>query len=55
MTAYPILNEKLGPDGVAELRRLVAEEIARRAGSRPPTPPTLPSIPGPDEDIRPRS
>jgi hypothetical protein len=56
LTDFPILREKLGPDGLEELRRLIAEEVARRAGHQPPTPPMRPgTVPGPDEDIRPRS
>ena len=61
MSDFPILREKLGADGLEELRRLVADEVARR-GLRPPeplTPPDLPSrpgtMPGPDEDLRPRA
>ena len=54
MTDYPILREKLGPDGLEELRRLIAEELARRPILEPPRP-KPPTIPGPDEDIRPRS
>ena len=55
MTDYPILRDKLGPDGLEELRRLIAEEIARRGRSQP-EPPSRPStVPGPDEDIRPRA
>ena len=53
MTDYPILREKLGPDGLEELRRLIADELARRPSLQPPPPPQ-PTIPGPDEDIRPR-
>ncbi len=55
MIDYPILREKLGPDGLEELRRLIADELARQPRLEPPTPPTRPTIPGPDEDIRPRS
>ena len=52
---YPILREKLGPDGFDELRRLISEEIARRPAP-PPQPPSGPrTVPGPDEDLRPRS
>lgn len=58
MTDFPILREKLGPDGLDELRRLIADEVARRS-IRPPEPPMIPSrpgtMPGPDEDLRPRS
>ena len=58
MPDYPKLLEKLGPDGLDELRRLIAEEVARRADRGLP-PPTLPAgpgrVPGPDEDIRPRA
>jgi hypothetical protein len=53
---YPILGEKLGPEGLAELRRLIAEEIARRPDRLQPPPPAQPgTVPGPDEDLRPRS
>jgi hypothetical protein len=53
---YPILGEKLGPDGLAELRRLIAEEIARRPDRLQPPPPAQPgTVPGPDEDLRRRS
>jgi hypothetical protein len=53
---YPKLVEKLGPDGLEELRRLVADEIAKRGDRRDgPTVPAMPTIPGPDEDLRPRS
>ena len=56
MTDYPILRDKLGPDGLEELRRLIAEEVARRAERFRPEPPGRPStIPGPDEDLRPRA
>ena len=55
MADLPILLEKLGAEGVDELRRLIADEVARRLGSVPPPAPTTPAIPGPDEDIRPRS
>ena len=58
MPEYPKLLEKLGPDGLDELRRLIADEVAKRGERRdaPPTVPHLPgSVPGPDEDIRPRS
>jgi hypothetical protein len=55
---YRKLLEKLGQDGLDELRRLIADEVARRADRRDP-PTTLPSrpgtMPGADEDIRPRS
>jgi hypothetical protein len=57
MPDYPKLLEKLGPDGLEELRRLIAEEIAKRPirDSPPPTTPSRPgTIPGPDEDLRPR-
>jgi hypothetical protein len=58
MHEYPKLLEKLGPDGLEELRRLVAEEVAKRPDRRAP-PPTLPidpgTTPGPDDDLRPRS
>ena len=58
MTDYPKLLEKLGADGLEELRRLIADEVAKRGGRRD-EPPTLPSrpgtMPGPDEDLRPRS
>jgi hypothetical protein len=50
----PILLEKLGADGVDEIRRLIADEVARRLRAATP-PPTRPSTPGPDEDLRPRS
>jgi hypothetical protein len=57
MPDYPKLLEKLGPDGLDELRRLIAEEGAKRPVRQEP-PPRLPSrpgtIPGPDEDLRPR-
>ena len=57
MADYPKLVEKLGPDGLEELRRLIADEIAKRGDRReaPPTVPAIPTIPGPDEDLRPRS
>jgi hypothetical protein len=56
MTDYPILREKLGADGLDELRRLIADEIARRTGRSQPEPPPRPStVPGPDEDLRPRA
>ena len=58
MPDYPMLLEKLGPEGLDELRRLVADEVAKRAGRQDP-PTTMPSrpgtMPGPDEDLRPRS
>ncbi|HET7029312.1 MAG TPA: hypothetical protein VFI34_02285 [Candidatus Limnocylindrales bacterium] len=58
MPDYPTLVAKLGPDGLEELRRLIADELAKRADRRDP-PPALPSrpgtMPGPDEDLRPRS
>jgi hypothetical protein len=50
---YPVLREKLGPEGLEELRRMIADELARRPSQQPG--PTRPGIPGPDEDIRPRS
>ena len=55
MTDYPKLLEKLGPDGLEELRRLVAEEVARRPGFQPPPASKPGSMPGPDEDLRPRA
>ena len=56
MNDYPILREKLEPDGLAELRRLIAEEIARRPERlQPPSPAQPGTVPGPDEDLRPRS
>ena len=56
MSEYQILREKLGPDGLEELRRLIADEIARRLARLPPPPPARPgTVPGPDEDLRPRS
>jgi hypothetical protein len=58
VSEYPKLLEKLGADGLEELRRLIADEIAKRSERHeaPPTVPHLPgTIPGPDEDIRPRS
>lgn len=56
MNDDPILREKLGPDGLAELRRLIADEIARRPERLQPPPPAQPgTMPGPDEDLRPRS
>jgi hypothetical protein len=58
MRDYPKLLEKLGPDGLEELRRLIAEEVARRPDRRvpPATHPVAPdTTPGPDEDLRPRS
>ncbi|MFL5727382.1 MAG: hypothetical protein ACJ77F_13690 [Chloroflexota bacterium] len=58
MPDYPKLLEKLGADGLDELRRLIAEEIAKRPDRRVPSP-SLPidpdTTPGPDEDLRPRS
>lgn len=54
MTDFPILREKLGPDGLEELRRLIAAELARRPRLEPELP-SRPTIPGPDEDIRPRA
>jgi DNA-binding MurR/RpiR family transcriptional regulator len=54
MIDYPVLLEKLGADGFEELRRLIADELARRPILQPPLEPGRPSIPGPDEDIRPR-
>lgn len=55
MTDYPKLLEKIGPDGLDELRRLIADEIARRPTLEPPPTPKPGSIPGPDEDLRPRA
>jgi hypothetical protein len=56
MNDYPILREKLGLDGLEELRRLIDEEIARRPTRQEPPPPARPGTgPGPDEDLRPRS
>ena len=56
MTDYPKLLEKLGADGLDELRRLIADEIARRPTFQPSPPAPKPgSIPGPDEDLRPRA
>jgi DNA-binding MurR/RpiR family transcriptional regulator len=55
MSDYPTLLEKLGADGLAELRRLIADELARRPKLTPAPAPARPSIPGPDEDLRPRS
>ncbi len=57
MPDYPKLLEKLGSDGLDELRRLIADEIAKRPDRRdlPPSLPNRPTTPGPDEDIRPRS
>jgi hypothetical protein len=58
MADYPKLIEKLGPDGLEELRRLIADEIGRRMerGVPPTTLPQAPgTMPGPDEDLRPRS
>jgi hypothetical protein len=58
MADYPKLLEKLGPDGLEELRRLIAEEVAKRRDRRvpPATHPLGPeSTPGPDDDLRPRS
>ena len=53
---YEILREKLGPDGLEELRRLIGDEIARRPARQEPPPPARPgTVPGPDEDLRPRS
>jgi hypothetical protein len=58
MPDYPKLLEKLGPDGLEELRRLIADEVAKRPDRRLP-PPSLPdaprTTPGPDDDIRPRA
>lgn len=54
MTDYPRLLEKLGPDGLDELRRLIADEMSRRGRPETPPPPRR-DVPGPDEDIRPRS
>jgi hypothetical protein len=56
MNDYPILRKELGPDGLAELRQLIAEEIARRPARLQPERPARPgTAPGPDEDLRPRS
>jgi DNA-binding MurR/RpiR family transcriptional regulator len=55
MNDYPILREKLGLDGFDELRRLISEEIARRPAPQPQTPESPRTVPGPDEDLRPRS
>jgi hypothetical protein len=56
MNDYQILRDKLGPDGLEELRRLIVEEIARRPARQQPPPPVQPgTVPGPDEDLRPRS
>jgi hypothetical protein len=58
MPDYPKLLEKLGPDGLEELRRLIAEEVAKRnePGVPPATHPLGPdSTPGPDDDLRPRA
>jgi hypothetical protein len=55
MTDYPKLLDKLGSDGLDELRRLIAEEVARRSVREPPTLPPSRTVPGPDEDLRPRS
>ena len=56
---YPKLLERLGRDGLDELRRLIADEIAKRGARRDTPPTTLPNrpgtMPGPDEDLRPRS
>lgn len=54
MTDYRVLLEKLGTEGLEELRRLIADELARRPSVQPPPGPKRPSIPGPDEDLRPR-
>jgi hypothetical protein len=53
MAEFPTLLEKLGRDGLDELRRLIADEIARRPTHQPP--PNRTNSPGPDEDLRPRS
>ena len=58
MPDYPKLLEKLGADGLEELRRLIAEEVGRRPDRRvPPAPHPLgpDTTPGPDDDLRPRS
>ena len=55
MTEYPTLIEKLGPDGLDELRRLIADEIGRRPTLRPGPDKKPGSMPGPDEDLRPRA
>ncbi len=56
MADFPTLLEKLGPAGLEELRRLISEELARRPDQRPPLPPApMRDVPGPDEDLRPRS
>jgi hypothetical protein len=58
MTEYPKLLEKLGADGLEELRGLIADEVAKRSDRRVPSP-TVPAAPGttpgPDDDLRPRS
>jgi hypothetical protein len=58
MPDYPKLLEKLGIDGLEELRRPIAEELAKRPDRRvpPTTHPVGPgTTPGPDDDLRPRS
>jgi hypothetical protein len=58
MPDYPKLLATLGVDGLEELRRMIAEEVARRPDPRvpPTTHPVGPdTTPGPDEDLRPRS
>ena len=59
MPDYPKLLEKLGSEGLDDLRRLIADEIAKRGARSDPPPTTVPSrpgtMPGPDEDLRPRS
>ena len=58
MAEYPRLLDKLGPDGLEELRRLISEEVAKRPDRRipPAIHPVAPNpTPGPDEDLRPRS
>ena len=57
MPDYPKLLEKLGADGLDELRRLIADEVGKRPDRHlpPATQPVRPDTPGPDEDLRPRS